>query len=64
MPERDLSGRTALITGAGTGIGRGLALALARHGAPVVLCGRRLEPLAAVAAGGAGPGRRGRHRPR
>ena len=50
MPERDLSGRTALITGAGTGIGRGIALALARHGAPVVLCGRRREPLAAVAA--------------
>ena len=48
--ERDLSGRTALITGAGTGIGRGIALALARRSAHIVLCGRRGAPLAAVAA--------------
>ena len=44
-----LDGRVAVVTGAGTGIGRGVALVLAEHGADIVLAGRRPEPLEATA---------------
>ena len=45
----DLSGRVAVITGAGSGIGRGLAIALAREGMNLVLAGCNDEPLANTA---------------
>ena len=40
-----LEGRRALITGAGGGLGSGIARAFAFEGARLVLCGRREEPL-------------------
>jgi NAD(P)-dependent dehydrogenase (short-subunit alcohol dehydrogenase family) len=45
-----LSGRTALVTGAAGGIGRGCAVALAAAGADVALMGRRAGALEEVAA--------------
>ena len=42
--------RIAVITGAGTGVGRAAAVALAADGFTIALAGRRPEPLAEVAA--------------
>lgn len=51
-----LEGRTAIVTGAGRGIGRGIAVELAREGAQVVVASRSQgsidETLAEIAAGG------------
>ncbi len=44
-----MSGQHAFVTGAGTGIGRAIALALAGRGFAVSLAGRRAGPLQAVA---------------
>ena len=41
--------KVALVTGAGTGIGRAISLALLKEGYSVVLAGRRIEPLNSVA---------------
>ena len=49
MTVFDLTGRTALITGASRGIGRAAALLLARQGARVVLAARNEELLDEVA---------------
>ena len=53
----DLSGKHALVTGAGTGLGRQMADALAEAGARVTICGRREEPLKAAAAAMVAAGR-------
>lgn len=43
-----LRGKTAIVTGAGTGIGAAIARELSRAGAAVMLSGRRREPLEAI----------------
>ena len=45
----DLSGKVAIVTGAGRGIGRGISLALGRAGAAVVVAARSNEQIEAVA---------------
>lgn len=47
-PASDLAGRTALVTGGGTGIGRVVTEHLVRQGVRVVVVGRRAEPLVAL----------------
>lgn len=47
---RQLEGRTAIVTGAGSGVGLGLARTFARHGMSVVLCDIRSDRLDAALA--------------
>jgi NADP-dependent 3-hydroxy acid dehydrogenase YdfG len=53
-----LDGKVALVTGAGSGIGRASAILLAREGATVVVTGRRAPPLDEVVGAIAGEGGR------
>ena len=52
----ELKGRTVIVTGSGSGIGRALALEFSRHGANVVCCARRVgrlkETVALIRKGG------------
>jgi NAD(P)-dependent dehydrogenase (short-subunit alcohol dehydrogenase family) len=50
--------KVAIVTGGGTGIGRGVALALGREGYAVVIAGRRREPLEATVREGESSGAR------
>jgi NAD(P)-dependent dehydrogenase (short-subunit alcohol dehydrogenase family) len=50
IPTFDLTGRTALITGASSGLGARMARVLAASGAKVALAARRLERLTVLAA--------------
>jgi NAD(P)-dependent dehydrogenase (short-subunit alcohol dehydrogenase family) len=46
-----LDGKVAIVTGAGTGVGRGIAAAFAKEGADLAICGRRLAKLEEAAEG-------------
>lgn len=50
MPNFDLKGKTILITGASSGIGRGISIACAKAGAKCILVARNEERLMQVAA--------------
>ena len=55
--EFDLTGQVAFVTGAGRGLGRHMALALAKYGANLVICSRTLSELEEVASEAAALGR-------
>jgi len=58
FPDFDLSGKVAIVTGAGRGMGYHIALALAKYGADLVVCSRTISELERVAEEAKGFGRR------
>ena len=42
---KQLNEKVAIVTGAGQGIGKGIALCLAKRGVKIIATGRRLEPI-------------------
>ena len=50
FPEFDLTGKVAIVTGAGRGMGYHIALALAKYGADIVVCSRTVSELERVGA--------------
>ena len=54
----DFGGRWVVVTGASSGLGRAIAIALAEHGAKLLLIGRHADRLAATAAALPGAGHR------
>lgn len=48
--SQPLRGKIAMVTGAGTGLGRHFATALAQAGATIIACGRRIAPLESLCA--------------
>jgi NAD(P)-dependent dehydrogenase (short-subunit alcohol dehydrogenase family) len=58
LENLNLDGKTIVITGAGTGLGREMALAMARAGADLVIASRRIGPIEEVASQAKDMGRR------
>ena len=54
----DLTGKVAIVTGAGRGLGKTIALGLAQHGADIVAVSRTLPQVEKVAAEITGLGRK------
>jgi NAD(P)-dependent dehydrogenase (short-subunit alcohol dehydrogenase family) len=52
-----MNGKIAVVTGAGTGIGKGAAAALVAEGWTTIFCGRRMNVLEDAAATAKGPGK-------